>query len=221
MQNITRHQDVSEVFRHRHRALRSFIGVALACAIAFVALCSGAQAQTLPAGTPHSVTLSWVAPSPVGGSGTISGYNMYKSVAGGAYVKINAALIAGLTTVDAAVTSGQILNYCATTVDTLSEESACSNAVAVTVPSNPNPPVLSKPVVALNVTGNKETLTATWTDAPGSSVAYVIWNGTKILQKGVVADPKNTGSYSISWNGKAQPTYVEVFDVTTADQPVS
>jgi hypothetical protein len=221
MQTNTRDFNVSKVSRNCSRTLRKFIAIPLAIAIALVALCTGTQAQTLPAGTPHSVTLSWVAPSPVGGSGTISGYNVYKSVAGGAYVKINTALIAGLTTVDAAVTSGQILNYCATTVDTLSEESACSIAVAVTVPSNPNPPVLSKPVVALNVTGNKETLTATWTDAPGASVVYVIWNGTKILQKGVVADPKNTGSYSISWNGKAQPTYVEVFDVTTADQPVS
>ena len=56
---------------------------------------------------------------------------------------------------------------------------------------------------------------------PGTSVAYVIWNGTKILKKGVVPDTNNTGNYSVTWRGKAQPTYVQVFDTKTADQPTT
>ena len=192
--------------------------------IAFIVLflsCTALAAQTPPAGTAHSVTLNWIAPSPVGGSGVIAGYNVYKSIAGAAFVKINTALIAGLTATDASVTAGQSLSYCASTVDSKAQESACSVAVAATVPQNPNPPTLSSPIVALLVTGTKETLTATWTDAPGRDVAYVIWNGSKILAQGVVVDPGKTGNYSVKWSGRAQPTYLEVFDLNTADQPVS
>jgi chitinase len=113
---------------------------ALLLASAFLA--SGtAGAQGVPAGTAHSVTLTWLAPSPVGGSGTISGYNVYRSPAGAAnYAKLNTALNAGLTYTDSSVSAGASYTYCVTTVDSLSEESVCSAPATANVPSNPNAP---------------------------------------------------------------------------------
>lgn len=110
-------------------------------AVAILFAATGARAQnTPPAGTVHSVTLTWQAPSPVGGSGTISGYNVYRATSGVNYTKINSALIAGLTTTDAAVVSGTTYGYCATTVDSANNESPCTIPVNAAVPSNPASP---------------------------------------------------------------------------------
>jgi hypothetical protein len=111
-------------------------------------------AQGLPAGTPHSVTLSWTAPSPVGGSGTVSGYNVYRAlgVAGAAvstlaFTKINTALDALLTYTDGGVAAGATYSYCVTTVDSQGGESACSGAATAVVPTNPNAP--SAPLITV------------------------------------------------------------------------
>ena len=101
----------------------------------------GLYAQsTPPAGTTHSVTLTWQAPSPVGGSGTVKGYNLYRATTGVNYAKINSALITGLTTTDAVVVSGTAYGYCATTVDSANNESPCTIPVSAAIPSNPNIP---------------------------------------------------------------------------------
>jgi len=132
----------------RGNYFRKAFGLALAAGM-FAAMQVGAQG--LPTGTAHSVTLAWTAPSPVGGSGTVSGYNIYRgpantavSVGGGTatvtYAKVNTTLAAGLTYTDTTVVAGSVYSYCVTTVDTLGEESACSAASAATVPSNPNAP---------------------------------------------------------------------------------
>ncbi len=117
-------------------------------AATFLAL-SGAAAQGLPAGTPHSVVLTWAAPSPVGGSGTISGYNVYRALTSSAtaYTKLNTAVSAALTYTDASVTAGTSYSYCVTTVDSLNEESACSAPATANVPSNPNAP--SAPLITV------------------------------------------------------------------------
>jgi fibronectin type 3 domain-containing protein len=105
-------------------------------------------AQVVPAGTAHSVTLTWQAPSPVGGSGTISGYNVYRSIPSAAnYTKVNAALSAALTFTDTNVSAGSSYSYCVTTVDSLGEESACSAPASANVPSNPNAP--SAPLITV------------------------------------------------------------------------
>ena len=106
-------------------------------------------AQGVPVGTAHSVTLTWQAPSPVGGSGTIGGYNVYRTLAGAAanYAKVNSALIVGLTFTDTSVSAGTSYNYCATTVDSLNEESVCSAPATANVPSNPNAP--SAPLITV------------------------------------------------------------------------
>jgi len=109
-------------------------------ALAFLAAGS-AHAQGAPAGTGHSVTLTWTAPSPVGGSGTISGYNVYRSPSSSTtFTKLITVLNAGLTYTDLSVSAGASYTYCVTTVDSLGEESVCSVPATANVPSNPNAP---------------------------------------------------------------------------------
>ncbi len=124
---------------------RSACGLLLAAALLASA---GIYAQGIPPGTSHSVTLAWQAPSPAGGSGTISGYNVYRSPASAAtYAKMNTAVNAGLTFTDSSVSAGSSYNYCVTTVDSLGEESVCSAPATANVPSNPNAP--GAPVVTV------------------------------------------------------------------------
>lgn len=105
-------------------------------------------AQGLPAGTAHSVVLTWQAPSPVGGSGTISGYNIYRSPSSPTnYTKLNTALTTGLTYSDTSVSAGASYTYCVTTVDSLAEESVCSTPATANIPSNPNAP--SAPLITV------------------------------------------------------------------------
>jgi fibronectin type 3 domain-containing protein len=77
----------------------------------------------------------------------VSGYNVYRAPANSGsatnalnYAKVNTALSVGLTYTDTTVAAGSVYSYCVTTVDSLSEESACSAASTATVPSNPNAP---------------------------------------------------------------------------------
>jgi fibronectin type 3 domain-containing protein len=119
----------------------------LLLAVVFLASAS-AHPQGIPAGTTHSVTLTWQAPSPVGGSGTISGYNVYRSPSSTAtYTKLNTAIAAGLTFTDSSVSAGASYTYCVTTVDSLGEESLCSAPATANVPSNPNAP--SAPLITV------------------------------------------------------------------------
>jgi len=130
------------LFRHYRRSV-----CLLLLAAALLALGS-VHAQGLPGGTPHSVTLTWTAPSPVGGSGTISGYNVYRSPSSATtYVKVNSAINAGLTYTDATVSAGSSYSYCVTTVDSLGEESVCSAPASANVPANPNAP--SAPLITV------------------------------------------------------------------------
>ena len=111
-------------------------------------VCGSARAQAAPIGTAHSVTLTWQAPSPVGGSGTVSGYNVYRSPSNATnFAKVNAALNAGLTYTDTTVSAGASFTYCVTTVDSLGEESVCSAPATANVPSNPNAP--SAPLITV------------------------------------------------------------------------
>ena len=121
------------------------------CGLLFAVAClasGNAGAQGIPEGTTHSVMLTWQAPSPVGGSGTISGYNVYRSPSSPVnYAKLNTALNAGLTFTDSGVAAGASYNYCVTTVDSLGEESVCSAPATANVPANPNAP--SAPLITV------------------------------------------------------------------------
>jgi hypothetical protein len=159
-------------------------------------LCAGTiHAQTPPAGTAHLATISWAAPSPVGGSGTVSGYNVHKSVAGAAFVKINSATSTTLSYVDAAVAAGQNLSYCVTTVDSKNQESVCSVAVSTTIPTNPNPPTVTITSVALTITGATETVLAKWNDTNlGVGEYFAFLDGMKFLGQGLTSS--QTGSFA-------------------------
>lgn len=103
-------------------------------------ICVGAWAQNPPTGSTSSVVLTWNAPSPVGGSGTVAGYNIYRTSSGANFSQINTSLVTATTMTDTAVVAGTTYGYCGTTVDSAGRESACTIPVNANVPSNPNPP---------------------------------------------------------------------------------
>ena len=69
----------------------------------------------------RNVVLSWVAPNPVGGSGVLAGYNVYRNGA-----KINSTLVVSATFTDLSLLSGSYA-YVVTAVDTAGSESGPSN----------------------------------------------------------------------------------------------
>jgi hypothetical protein len=101
-------------------------------------------------GTPHGVSVTFSAPSPIGGSGTIAGYNIYQCLgtctATSTWVKVDTSL--DLTTAYLVplngLTLGATYSYAATTVDSNGNESVFSNIATVTLPAtaptNPNAP---------------------------------------------------------------------------------
>jgi len=85
---------------------------------------TGVQAST------HSATLSWAA-----STSSVSGYNVYRSTTNGSgYVKINSALVPGLTYTDSTVTASTTYYYVATAVDGSGEESTYSNQATAAIP---------------------------------------------------------------------------------------
>lgn len=104
-------------------------------------------------GTPHGVNITWTAPAPpVGGSGQLAGYNIYRcsngnttpcTLSAGTWVKIDTSLDVTTGYLDqSTLNSGQAYSYAATSVDTNNNESAFSNIATVTFSTitNPNPP---------------------------------------------------------------------------------
>jgi hypothetical protein len=82
-------------------------------------------------GTDYSVLLNWTA-SP---SQTVTGYNVYRSMAsGGGYAKITPSYVGGLTYTDTNVVDGQIYYYVVTSVDATGDESAYSEDVQMNIP---------------------------------------------------------------------------------------
>ena len=82
---------------------------------------------------PHSVTLSWQAPTPETGV-QVAGYNIYRSTSsGGPYVKI-AARVSGLTYNDRLVNPGRTYSYVVTAVDQRDRESKYSTEITVVIP---------------------------------------------------------------------------------------
>src|SRR5277367_4383886 len=101
-------------------------------------------------GTPHGVNVTFSAPSPVGGSGTIAGYNIYQCLGTctitSTWAKVDATLdlTTGYLVPLAGLTLGATYSYAATTVDSTGNESGFSNIATVTLPAtaptNPNAP---------------------------------------------------------------------------------
>jgi len=113
--------------------------LALLSAVLAVAFATPAYGQ---AGTQHGMLEKWQAPSPVGGSGTLAGYNVYRcpgtcTNTSTGWAKINAALVTAVTYLDpaAGLTLGNSYSYAVTTVDSVGSESAFSNIATGTAPS--------------------------------------------------------------------------------------
>ncbi|MGC1594048.1 MAG: choice-of-anchor D domain-containing protein, partial [Candidatus Acidiferrales bacterium] len=82
--------------------------------------------------TSHSVALSWN-PS----SSTVAGYFVYRSSqASGPYAKMNSSADSSTSYSDSTVANGQVYYYVVTAVSSSNIESAYSNQVSVTIPSN-------------------------------------------------------------------------------------
>jgi hypothetical protein len=107
-----------------------------------------APAQT---GTPHGILVTWNAPSPVGGSGTIQGYYLFRcagvTVTASCATSVGALLPAVPTSyLDPAsgLSTNTTYSYVAVTVDSNGNQSAYSGMTSTVVgnsfPSNPNPP---------------------------------------------------------------------------------
>jgi hypothetical protein len=80
----------------------------------------------------HEVDLSWLAPS--SSPDPVAGYNIYRSVSGGGFAKINSSLSAPTTYVDNAIVSSVSYGYVVKSVDASGVESIASNEYQVTVP---------------------------------------------------------------------------------------
>jgi fibronectin type 3 domain-containing protein len=84
----------------------------------------------IPAPVPHTVALSWST------SSNVIGYNVYRAdVAGGTYVKVNAAPVAATSYVDSSVASGRTYYYVATALDSNNSESTYSSQAIAVVPT--------------------------------------------------------------------------------------
>jgi Abnormal spindle-like microcephaly-assoc'd, ASPM-SPD-2-Hydin len=98
---------------------------------------SGSSAVVALSGTgtaiAHSVNLSWSAPA--SSTDPVAGYNIYRSLSGGALQLLNSTPVTGVTYVDSSVVSGSTYAYTAESVDANGEQSVPSNQIEVTVPS--------------------------------------------------------------------------------------
>ena len=89
-------------------------------------------------------------------------------------------------------------SYCASTVDSKAQESACSVAVAATVPQNPNPPTLSITNIAIVNQSGQDRLQVDWKDANGASTAFTIFGAQgQVLKQGSQTASNGVYSYAI------------------------
>jgi hypothetical protein len=86
----------------------------------------------------HSITLSWTAPSPVGGSGTIAHYNVKRSTATGTETTVSSPVASPY--IDTTGVAGTKYFYVVSTVDSAGNESPNSIEVSAIAIGNPNPP---------------------------------------------------------------------------------
>ena len=103
-------------------------------------------------GSPHGIAVSWTAPSPVGGSGTIQGYFLFRcvgtcAVTSTSWISVGAMLPATSTNyLDPAsgLNTSTTYSYAVLTVDSNGNQSGFSNISPVSVgasfPTNPGPP---------------------------------------------------------------------------------
>jgi hypothetical protein len=101
-------------------------------------------------GTPHGINITFNAPSPVGGSGTVAGYFIYQCSGTctftSSWTQVNSVLdiSTGYLVPFTGLTPSATYSYAATTVDSAGNQSVFSNIATITLPatfpSNPGPP---------------------------------------------------------------------------------
>ena len=99
--------------------------------------------------TQHGILLTWTAPSPIGGSGTLASYNIYRCLGtctptSGAFTMLTGQIASVTTYLDpaAGLVSGNTYTYAVTSVDSAGSESVYSPlaVVAFALIANPNAP---------------------------------------------------------------------------------
>src|SRR6266436_2821055 len=181
------------------------------------ALCVPASVQA----GPHSVALSFTA-SPVTGvsyhvqrapcSAPISA-GVCPSASEGTFAII--ATITTLTYTDTTVVGNTNYSYavsafCPTSTSCpsnfiVNQDSALSNHVGAAIPPDPvTPPsnlVLTS--VTRNSTGANTTITASWTDTPGTTTTYSVLSNGNVVSTSTAFS--TTGQYNATWAGKIKP----------------
>lgn len=184
------------------------------------------QGQLRATLTSHGTILTWMPPAVL--PPTLTGYNVFSAPctgtftlgagqptnapasgtcsAVGSFAQI-AGNVAGLTYTDSSPQPGQTIVYQVTAqcpaAGACVGQGAPSNQVAGNWPGiPPGAPTLSIQVAKATVTGNKETISAAWTEtiAPGFIIpetAYQIWGNGKILQDSVCF----LAACNASWSG--------------------
>lgn len=184
--------------------------------ILFVLCCAtSAKAQTS-----HSVAMTWVKSS----TPDIASYSVYRAPctgtvtanlcsSEGTFVKIGSVTVPTVTYTDSTVTAGGLYSFYVTAVcpstgclNITGLESVGSNHLGVSVPKDPLPQPpgnLTLTSVVRNSTGANTTITASWTDAPGTTTTYsVLSNGSVVSTSSAFS---TTGQYSATWGGKIKP----------------
>jgi hypothetical protein len=130
----------------------------------------------------------------------LAGYNLYRSVDGGASAKVNESLLTGTTFLDTtAPESAQQLAYAITAVDAHGNESAIAQAPQIglmatawkLMPGYPNPSRLAESVrIPLQVPAT----------VTGDCIVQILDSGGRIVKRIVVASPA-PGTTEVMWDG--------------------
>ncbi len=130
----------------------------------------------------------------------LAGYNLYRSVDGGASSKVNESLLTGTTFIDTGVPeTAQQLAYAITAVDAQGNESAIAQAPQIgsiatawkLMPGYPNPSRLSESVrIPLQVPAS----------ATGDAVLQILDSGGRIVKRIVLSSPA-PGTTEVIWDG--------------------
>ena len=106
-------------------------------AIILLTGCGHQQPRTVKkeAANPHSVTLSWKP-----GKSPVAGYNVYRVLPPGGPIKLSLSIVTDTQFTDHTVQAGSAYFYFVTTVDSKGVESAPSQKLSVSVPTDPPPP---------------------------------------------------------------------------------
>jgi len=156
-------------------------------------------ATSFGGGLPTStVQLSWLPPV----SGTVAGYNVYRQVDGGAFAKLNGALVAATSYVDGTPPAGSLC-YQVTAVDAVSQEGPPSNLACV-APVVAKAKFTSSGAARLSVGPNpfNPTTTVAFTLPRAAAIRLAVYDvrGARIavLAEGMQA----AGAHTAIWNGR-------------------